>query len=575
MFRENEQHRQKSFFSAEDWLPAKLRDRLRTSWAEAFYRLVLCRIDETIFEPLYSEKASRPNVPVNVLVGLEILKSGFGWSDEVLYEQVCYNLQVRHALGLHDLSAEVFTLRTLYNFRRRVREYADETGVNLMEKAFEQITDEHLEMVAVATGWQRMDSTQILSNLTEMNRLELLVAVLQAVHKQLPDAAQASWGKRRSAYLEGRPHQVCYKIPNAEARDHLITIGQELSAVEVLLTEQAPDSDALALVERVLKEQYERDTDGTVRLRPGEEIVAGSLQSPHDHDATYRIKGGKRFRGGYVINVSETADPENAIQLITDVQVEPNQTDDATLMEQALDDQAAREIEVERVTTDGGYTGPQGEAACDKHDVELRATRMRGGRSAADKWGWEEYTWEVDDEGTPSRVTCPQGCKAALLRGRAEGRFIARFDPECCADCPFFNDLCRVQDRKQVGPTLYVQARTIEVAQQRQSLHPEDTSIRVLAESTVRSLKRAFPNNKLPVRGLIRSRMMIYPAAVMVNLRRLHRYFTQMAQDTSQEVYSFLFSVRNAVCCHLNRIHRRLLRHPLVRHARQAMASLG
>ena len=162
-------------------------------------------------------------------MGLEILKSGFGWSDEVLHQQVCYNLQVRHALGLHDLSAEVFTLRTLYNFRRRVEDYADETGINLMEKAFEQITDEHLEMVSVATGWQRMDSSQILSNLVKMNRLELLVAVLQAVHEQLPEPTKQQWAKRWSIYLEGRPHQVCYKIPNPEAEEHLETIGRELS----------------------------------------------------------------------------------------------------------------------------------------------------------------------------------------------------------------------------------------------------------------------------------------------------------------------------------------------------------
>lgn len=56
------------------------------------------RIDEKIFAPLYSEEASRPNTPVNVLMGLEILKNGFGWSDEELHEQVCFNLQVRHAL---------------------------------------------------------------------------------------------------------------------------------------------------------------------------------------------------------------------------------------------------------------------------------------------------------------------------------------------------------------------------------------------------------------------------------------------------------------------------------------------
>jgi hypothetical protein len=53
---------------------------------------VFCRIDEEIFAPLYSEEASRPNTPVNVLVGLEVLKSGFGWSDEELCEQLGFNL---------------------------------------------------------------------------------------------------------------------------------------------------------------------------------------------------------------------------------------------------------------------------------------------------------------------------------------------------------------------------------------------------------------------------------------------------------------------------------------------------
>lgn len=534
--------------------------------------MVLCRIDETIFARLYSDKASRPNAPVNVLVAIEVLKSGFGWSDEVLCQQVRFNLQVRFALGLHDLSASVFTLRTLYSFRRRVKEYADETGIDLMKKAFEQITDEHLEIVALAVGWERMDSSQVLSNLKKMNRLELLVTVLQAVHEQLPESARERWTERRSIDLEGRPHQVCYKIPKAEMEGHLVSIGRELCAVEAVLIEEAPESEVLALLKRVVEEQYERGTDGSVSLRPGEDIAAGSLQSPHDPDATYRVKGGAPFRGGYVINVSETADPENPVQLITDVQVEPNQTDDGTLMEQALDDQAERDIAVERVTTDGGYTGPRGEAACEKHNVELRATRVRGGPSTADKWGWEEYICEVTGHGTPTSVTCPHGCRANLVPGRVEGRFIARFDPECCAHCPFFGNLCRVQDRRRVGPSLYVQARAIEVAEQRRKLHPEDTPIRVLAESTVRSLKRGFPNNKLPVRGLTRSRMMIYAAAIMVNLRRLDHHFAETAQDASQELAFSLSSAKNAILSHVDYIRCRFSGH-LLRPARPAMPS--
>ena len=259
------------------------------------------------------------------------------------------------------------------------------------------------------------------------------------------------------------------------------------------------------------------------------------------------------------MNVSETADPENPVQLITDLQVEANHTDDATLMEQSLDDQAERDIDVQQVTTDVGYTGPRGEEACEKHDVELRATRMRGGRGPADKWGWEEYTWEVDGEGIPVRVTCPEGCTADLTPGKAEDAFIARCDRECCANCRSFRNMCRFQDRSRVGPTLYVRARTIKVAQQRQSLHPEDTSIRVVVESTIRSVKMGFRNNKLPVRGLMRARTLILGAATMVNLRRLHQYFREKAHDASQQVAFSLSSIRKAVFPCLNDIRRHFL----------------
>jgi IS5 family transposase len=556
MFRKNERHRQQSFFSGHYLLPDKLQERLLTSWAETFYRELFCRIDEEILAPLYSEEASRPNTPVNVLMGLEILKSGYGWSDEELHEQVCFNLQVRHAVGQDDLRSEILTLRTLYNFRRRVREYEEETGINLFQKVFEQVTDEQLEAVELATGWQRMDSTQVLSNLKKMTRLELLVAVLQAVHRQLPESIKGQWAEKWVKYLERRPHQVCYRIAADEVEDHLVIMGQELCAVDAALEEQAPDSEVLRLVRRVLEEQYEQDPDGEVHLRPEGEIGTDSLQSPHDPDASYRIKGGATYAGGYVANVSETADPENDVQLITDVQVEPNRADDTALMEQSLDDQARRGIEVKQVTVDGGYTGPNGEAACGKHDVTLRATRMRGGNSAPDHWGWEEYTWEVEDDGTPVGVTCPQGCRAPLLPGRAQNRFLARFDTESCAGCPFFKTMCRVEERKRLPPTLYVTRRSVETALRRQQVCPEDASIRTVVESTIRSLKRAFPGSKLPVRGLIRARMVLYPAAMMVNLRRLHRHFAELAEKAAQEAALSLSLVKTALRRCLKGIHR-------------------
>lgn len=533
MFQPNEQHRQGGLFDSDKLLPEPLHQRLEQSWAGTFYREVFCRIDETLFAVLYSEQASRPNVPVNVLVALEILKSGFGWSDQVLYDRLCFDLQVRYAVGLRDLQAPLFEVRTLYNFRRRLREHAAETGTNLMAELFAQVTDAQLAAVGIETAWQRMDSTQVLSNLADQSRLELIVSVVQQVYRGLDEALQAAFSDRLAGYLQGRPHQVCYRIAAGERADHLARLGELLAQMAEALSED--EGEAARLARRVLSEQYERDAEGPIRLRPAQQVSAESLQSPHDVEASYRKKAGEVYRGGYVVGVSETCAPDNEVQLITDVEVAPNTTDDSALLKRALEGQRQRGHCPRAVTVDGGFTGPEADKTCQAHQTQLRPTRLRGGQSASDRLGWEAYHWEVDQEGHPQQVTCPQGQRAAVEVGQAEGRFIVRFSSQACAGCPLWGQACRVVERR-AGPTLYVDRRTIEVARQRQRLCVEDRSIRAPVEATMRSIKHGWSGSKLPVRGLVRAAMLLYGAALMVNLRRLHRY--ERAQ-----------AARGAVCC--------------------------
>ena len=128
MYRKNETHRQKPLFSSLNDLPAKEQQRLASSWAGTFYEECFSRIEEDIFAVLYSEEASRPNIPVNVLVSLEIMKSGFGWSDAELEAALHFDLQVRYALGYRNLDEGHFELRTVYNFRRRLTQHMQQTG---------------------------------------------------------------------------------------------------------------------------------------------------------------------------------------------------------------------------------------------------------------------------------------------------------------------------------------------------------------------------------------------------------------------------------------------------------------
>jgi hypothetical protein len=202
MFKENNTHKQLAWIpkghdvsNVKD-LPEKQQKRLAESWAGVFYREFFCRIDEHAFAVLYADMPSRPNVPVNVLVGLEALKSGFGWSDEELHDRFIYDVQVRYGLGCQQLGEGEFELRTLYNFRQRVVKHLEKTGENLIEKAFEQVTDEQVQAYQLKTGKLRMDSTQIASNICETTRLRLLVEVLQRT--------TACWMKRTRSAMPRR-----------------------------------------------------------------------------------------------------------------------------------------------------------------------------------------------------------------------------------------------------------------------------------------------------------------------------------------------------------------------------------
>jgi len=161
MFRKNEQHLQSPLFSPLDELPPGMRAKLEKSWAGTFRREVFERLNEEPFAVLYGKAYSRPNVPVNVLLGLEIMKAGKGWTDEELYEHFLFDLQVRYALGYEQLSEGYFGIRTLYEFRRHLSQYMQEQGENLVEAAFEQVTDAQRQAYQVQTSALRIDSTQV------------------------------------------------------------------------------------------------------------------------------------------------------------------------------------------------------------------------------------------------------------------------------------------------------------------------------------------------------------------------------------------------------------------------------
>jgi len=98
----------------------KIQQKLEEGFAKVFYEDIFCYIDESKFAVLYSDEASRPNKPINILMGLEIIKQYFGFTDSQLIRQFQFNIEIMSALGLQEIGEEYICVRTLYNFRNRV-----------------------------------------------------------------------------------------------------------------------------------------------------------------------------------------------------------------------------------------------------------------------------------------------------------------------------------------------------------------------------------------------------------------------------------------------------------------------
>ena len=154
MFQENKNHLQSKLFTVETPMNNTRKLVLKNNWSEKFYEKIFRSIDEKPFNALYSNSNGRPNFPVNILVGLEIIKEMHAITDEQLYENYHFNYLYQKALGVEDINEYSFSIRTLYYFRCALEEYETESGKDLYSAIFTNGRDEIISELGLKTGLQ-------------------------------------------------------------------------------------------------------------------------------------------------------------------------------------------------------------------------------------------------------------------------------------------------------------------------------------------------------------------------------------------------------------------------------------
>jgi len=515
MFRKNEGHRQTDLFSHTLLgFPEAKYKRALSSKEYSFYEEVFCRIDEGIFEPLFAGGRGRPNAPLNSMVAAMILREVRHCTYEQLFRNLDFDVLTRMAVGLTDMSETPFCPATLFNFQERLVRYEQEQDSHLFEQLFHSLTGDLLERFEVDAGIQRSDSFRAMSNIANYGRVRLLVEVLLRLYRVLKVTDREKVDSILEPYTSQSSDNYVYRMDPADLPRELSQLAEIYVQIFQLLGKSYAEDSVYLMFERVMAEQFEVGYDDDVRVRTTKEVGSNSLQSPDDPEATFNAKNGKRQKG-YKVNVAETATPENALNLINDVAVAPNNVSDGTMLADRMDTIKQHTPELDELHTDGGYGGSALDPKMSEHEVLHVETGTKMGHARVN------MTYETADDSY--RVSCPS---QTALAERTSKRWKAVFNDAICRECSHREHCPTVQHPRK--RTLYFDESWAKASIRSRNIEriPEERwKLRANVEATVKEFTGCFNHKgKLRVRGLARSTLQILAAALAINFGRVFRY---------------------------------------------------
>ena len=143
---------QLSIFDRSLRLTRRERSFLEKSWAKVFSDEIFPAIDEERFRVLYSQNASRPNTPVNIIVGALIIKELFALSDDEIVENLMLDIHYQYALHTTSYEEQPLSDKSLSRFRKRCYEYEKTTGVDLFHECVCDLNRKIAKLMGMSTS---------------------------------------------------------------------------------------------------------------------------------------------------------------------------------------------------------------------------------------------------------------------------------------------------------------------------------------------------------------------------------------------------------------------------------------
>ncbi len=336
--------------------------------------------------------------------------------------------------------------------------------------------------------------------------------MLIRLYRILSDEDKEKFQQQFQPYIEKTSGQYIYTLKGSDLPQELEKIGTLYHWISQNVSPLYQEHDIFQIFKRVFDEHF-TVVDQKVEVKSTEKLTSDSIQSPDDLDATFRQKKDKKSKGRS-INVIETAHPDNPINLLDDIAVNPNNIDDSKVINKRIDKIVSKTPEIDEMHFDGAFGSSDNDDKFQKLGIKMIQTAIKGSKPEVDLAIKQVSEIEYI-------VSCP---RQALKSQATRKRHKVVFDLSICGQCQL-HEKCPTVTQKKCRVYYFTHEDYLRKKRQRAilSIPPERRALRNNVEATVNEFVCKLKKGKLKVRGAFKTAIFAYTMGISVNFGRIYR----------------------------------------------------
>lgn len=444
-------------------------NRLTSGYHAVFRFVILSILPAKEIAENFHPIVGRPTKELYSMAGLLLLKEFHDWTTEETVDAYMFDTRVQYALNLGRDNISLST-RTLERYMKLMQD--DELSV----KIFDDVTVKLIDELGIKIDQQRLDSTHVFSDMATFSRTKLMGVTIKRflvqlkrhdkdTYEALPAELRARYEKRANALFADvsrdkgkrttlrqdvaeQMHDLIQHFSGNENVENMTTFKQLLT----LFSQQCEVIDCIEINNVDSDENNDDDESPTskknesgetqssdksenpkcevkVRKKTGGDVI----QNPSDPDATYCGHKGP----GYQIQIAETSNAENEVQLVTAVLPQTAVESDANAVVPILQNLEKSNHLPREMTADSLYGSDDNVVAAAHKQVEIvspvagvapkeeperpteKQVRLQKRREHQDTEKWRKtYNSRAQIEGTIGSIKRRTGMVRLRYRGR-------------------------------------------------------------------------------------------------------------------------------------------------------------